>query len=320
MRFLTTVHLLICVGVLISTQSSVFAQDRIPAAPPPENKIEASTSANMQGPANQMPASIVRCIPDPDPCPPPPPPPSTPNVAVMQSNGNFVVFGPTGQIMFSTGTAGTGAGIVRVQDDGNLVLYAFVWQAGTYAASSPGPFPPQTCKIATLLHAPQMMFGGQCITSPKGQYMLYIGPDGNLFIYDIAHSIGTWGPGTAGNYGAFLNFQMDGNLVVYDSTGTVGLWNSVTSNTGADLLNMEDDGRIILWRPVWSAQTSRGWDTNTYPHPSCDVGSGTGWTGAIGVGQCFVSPNGRYELLLQSNDHLILLDLSVSPPVSLWTS
>ncbi len=241
------------------------------------------------------------------------------NTAVMQRDGNFVVFGPTGTPIFSTGTANTGAAIIRVQDDGNLVLYAPVWFAGTAAAPSPGPFPVQTCKIATLLHAPQFMFGGQCITSPKGQYFLYMGTDGNFFIYDLARNTGTWDPGTTnGNPGAFLNFQPDGNLVVYNSAGTVGLWNSVTSGSGADLLNMEDNGQIILYRPVWNTQTSQGWDTNTYSHPSCDVGPGTGWTGAIGIGQCFVSPNGRYELLLQSNDHLVLLDLVTNQV--LWTS
>jgi hypothetical protein len=249
-------------------------------------------------------------------------PPPQPIHATMQTDGNFVVFGSSGSAIFSTGTAGTGAVIVRVQDDGNFVVYKEIWQAGTYATPATGPFTPQTCKIATLLHAQQFMWPGQCIVSPSGQYMFYIDPNSGLtFIYDIAHAVGTWAaPGTNGHAGAFVNFQTDGNLVVYDSTGTVVLWNSVTSNSGSTLLNMENDGRIILYAPVWNTGTSRGWDTNSYTHPACDVGPGTGWTGVLGVGQCFVSPNGRYELLLQDNGHLVLLDQSVSPPTVLWTS
>lgn len=248
-------------------------------------------------------------------------PPPQPIHSIMQTDGNFVVYGSSGTALFSTGTPGTGAVIIRVQDDGNFVVYKEIWQAGTYATPATGPFTPQTCKIATLLHAPQFMFGGQCIVSPSGQYMFYVDPSGLTFIYDIAHATGTWAaPGTAGNAGDYVLLQTDGNLVVYNSAGTAALWNSVTSNSGATLLNMENDGRIILYAPVWNTGTSRGWDTNSYPHPACDLGPGTGWTGVQGVGQCFVSPNGRYELLLQDNGHLVLYDQSVSPPAVLWTS
>lgn len=240
----------------------------------------------------------------------------------MQTDGNFVLYNASGQALWSTATAGSGAVIVRVQDDGNLVLYALTKiVGGVYATPSVGPFPPQTCKIGTILHAQQFMWPGQCITSPKGQYFLYMSPvDGNLFIYDIAQGHGTWNAaGTPGHPGDFLNFQLDGNLVVYDSTGTVNLWQTVTSNSGADLLNMEDDGRIILYRPVWNTGTSHGWgDTNQYTHPACDLGSGTGWTGAMAAGQCFVSPNGRFELLLNSSNNLLLLDNSVNPPLVMW--
>jgi hypothetical protein len=240
----------------------------------------------------------------------------------MQTDGNFVLYNAAGQALWSSATSGSGAEIVRVQDDGNLVLYALAKIAGgVFAPPSIGPFPPQTCKIGTLLHAQQFMWSGQCITSPKGQYFLYMSPvDGNLFIYDIAQGHGTWNAaGTPGNPGDFLNFQTDGNLVVYNSTGTTVLWQTTTSNSGATLLNMEDDGRIILWKPVWNTGTSHGWgDTNQYTHPPCDLGSGTGQTGAMAAGQCFVSPNGRFELLLNSSNNLLLLDNSVNPPLVLW--
>jgi hypothetical protein len=240
----------------------------------------------------------------------------------MQTDGNLVLYNAIGQALWSSATAGSGAAIVRVQDDGNLVLYALTKVVGgVFAAPSIGPFPPQTCKIGTLLHAQQFMWPGQCITSPKGQYFLYMSPvDGNLFIYDIAQGHGTWNAaGTPGNPGDFLNFQTDGNLVVYNSAGNTVLWQTTTSNSGATLLNMEDDGRIILWRPVWNTGTSHGWgDTNQYTHPACDLGSGTGQTGAMAAGQCFVSPNGRFELLLNSSNNLMLLDNSVNPPLVMW--
>ena len=55
-------------------------------------------------------------------------------------------------------------------------------------------------------------------------------------------------------------------------------------------------------------------------HPACDVDFGTGWTGVLSSGQCFVSPNGRYEALMQTDGNLVLSDLSVSPAAVLWST
>jgi hypothetical protein len=240
--------------------------------------------------------------------------------ATMQTDGNFVIYGPAGAALWSTQTNGSGGAIIKMQDDGNLVIYAEVWQAGTYATPSPGPFPPQTCVIGTILHAPQTMQVNQCIISPKGQYLLLLNSGGPLFIYDLAHNVGTWGAPGSNNGGNTASLQSDGNFVVYNSSNTA-LWSSGTSGTGANLLDMEDDGRIILYRPVWQSNTGGGWNfAPVNPHPSCDVGLGTGWTGVLGVGQCFVSPNGRFELLLQSDGELVIYDRSVTPNKVLWSN
>src|SRR6266404_1094896 len=209
---------------------------------------------------------------------------------------------------------------IEIQDDGNFVLYSFRWQAGVYAAPAPGPFTPQTCSIGHVLNAPQNLLGGQCITSPAGQYMLYMGRDGNFFIYDIAHNTGTWGPGTQGHPGAYASMQTDGNLVVYDVNG-VALWSSGTSGTFSERLDMEDDGRIIIYKSAWSSLTSNGqFNGSQLPHPGCDVGIGTGTTGTLGSGQCFVSPNGHFELLLQSDGNMVIYDRTVTPNAALWST
>jgi len=237
--------------------------------------------------------------------------------ATMLSDGTFEVLGSGGNVLWSTNA--TGGQIAKIGDDGNFAVYQVVWLAGTYVnPPSPGPFAPESCAFATLLHAPQTIPSGQCIASPNRQYILYMAPDGNFFIYNYATGTGTWGPGTFGHPGAFASFQADGNLVVLDSTGTVALWNSATYGTGATLLDMENDGRAILYKPVFQSFTSQGFSTVNLIHPSCDVGTGTCITGVLGAGQCFVSPNGRYQLLLQSNGELVLSDLSVTPATVLW--
>src|SRR5579884_528996 len=240
------------------------------------------------------------------------------NYATMQTDGNFVLYNPSNSNLWSTGTSGTNASSIFMQDDGNLVLYIFKWFAGTYAAPTVGSYPAQTCSIGTYLIAGGRINANQCIVSPHGQYLLYMDPGGNFYIYDIAHGTGTWGANTAGHPGAYATLQTDGNFVVYASNG-VALWNSGTSGTFAERLDMEDDGRIVIYKSAWNSGTSSGQFYGTVlAHPGCDVGTGTGWTGMLGAGQCFVSPNGHFELLLQADGNLVLYDRTVTPNHALW--
>ncbi|HEY2498515.1 MAG TPA: RHS repeat-associated core domain-containing protein [Candidatus Angelobacter sp.] len=247
--------------------------------------------------------------------------PSANNYATMQTDGNFVLYDPSNRPLWASGTAGVAnASSILMQDDGNLVLYVFKWFAGTYAAPTPGSYPPQGCSIGTYLMVGQRLNANQCIVSPHGQYMLYMASDGNFFIYDLAHGTGTWGPGTYGHPGAFAMLQTDGNFVVYDANG-VGLWSSGTYGTFSERLDMEDDGRIIIYKSAWSSGTSNGqFNETSIAHPACDVGIGTGWTGVLGTGSCFVSPNGHFELLLQSDGNMVIYDRSVNPPHALWST
>jgi hypothetical protein len=177
--------------------------------------------------------------------------------ATMQQDGNFVIFNPASTLEWSTGTGGTNASSIFMQDDGNLVLYIFKWQAGVYAAASPGPFPPQTCSIGTYLVINQRINANQCIVSPHGQYILYMAPDGNFYIYDNAHGTAPWGANTYGHPGAYAILQGDGNLCIYDANN-VYLWCSGTNGTFAERLDMEDDGRIIIYKSAWNSGTSTG--------------------------------------------------------------
>jgi hypothetical protein len=58
--------------------------------------------------------------------------------AVLQTDGNFVVYGPSGPV-WSSNTTGSGATGLAMQTDGNLVLYAAlrpVWASGTQNTGS----------------------------------------------------------------------------------------------------------------------------------------------------------------------------------------
>lgn len=45
-------------------------------------------------------------------------------LALMQSDGNFVLYGTSGQVLWSTNTAGNPGAILAIQDNGDLVLFA----------------------------------------------------------------------------------------------------------------------------------------------------------------------------------------------------
>jgi YD repeat-containing protein len=215
--------------------------------------------------------------------------------------------------LWSTGTGGTNASSIFMQDDGNLVLYVMRWLAGTYAAGSPGPFPSSSCSIGNYLIAGQRINANQCIVSPHGQYFLYMAPDGNFYIYNWANGTAPWGAPTYGHPGAYAILQTDGNLVVYDANN-VALWSSGTGGTNAERLDMEDDGRIIIYKSAWNSGTSTGqFNYTTLAHPGCDAGIGTGTTGVLGAGQCF-------ELLLQSGGNLVIYDLGVTPNAARWST
>src|SRR5262249_43728907 len=81
------------------------------------------------------------------------------------------------------------------------------------------------------------------------------------------------------------------------------------------------DGRLILWKSAWNSGTATGqFNWTQLAHPGCDVGTAIGWTGVLGAGQCIVSPNGHFELLLQTDGNMVIYDLGQSPKASLWST
>jgi RHS repeat-associated protein len=242
------------------------------------------------------------------------------NHATLQQDGNFVLYSSANNSLWASNTSGSNASSIMMQDDGNLVLYIFKWSAGTYAAPTPGSYPPQTCSIGSYLASGQRISSNQCIVSPHGQYMLYMASDGNFYIYDMAHGVATWSANTYSHPGAYAILQSDGNFVVYATNG-VALWNSGTAGTYSERLDLEDDGRIIIYKSAWNSGTSTGqFNWTQLAHPGCDAGTGTGLTGVLGSGQCFVSPNGHFELLLQADGNLVINDLGSNPASLLWAS
>jgi hypothetical protein len=90
--------------------------------------------------------------------------------------------------------------VLRMQEDGNLVLYGPQWVA-KWASRTQGN---------------------------RGS-VLIMQSDGNLVVY--RGNVPTWASGTHGNPGAVLEVQDDGNLVIYKEPGHRAIWASNTGTT-----------------------------------------------------------------------------------------
>jgi RHS repeat-associated protein len=241
------------------------------------------------------------------------------NYATLQTNGNFALYSPSNQALWSTGTSGTSLGPMEVLDNGNLVLFQFRWQVGTYRAPSGATSPYDACRVGDSLFVGQTLTEGQCLESATGMTFALM-THGDLQIYDRQLAQLTWTAGTYGHTGGYAAMQSDGRLAIYDANNNL-LWASATSGTGAsNVATLQTDGRLIIYSAVWSANTSQGQSSGSIAHPSCDIGNGIGTSGTLGTGSCAVSSNGRYQLLLQSDGNLVLSNRSVSPAQTLWST
>jgi CHAP domain len=190
--------------------------------------------------------------------------------AILQSDGNFVVYGPAGA-MWSTGTWGTSGGELALQPDGNLVLYGSsgalwssdTWQTGAAELamqndgnlvlySIQGPLWSSMGGMHDALGAGRLPQNYPLI-SPDGQYRAILQSDGNFVVYGPGGAI--WSTATWGTSGGELVMQPDGNLVLYGSSGA--LWSNGTWGTRANLLVLQNDGNLVLYGNTgtwWSSE------------------------------------------------------------------
>jgi hypothetical protein len=150
--------------------------------------------------------------------------------AVMQPDGNLVVYGPnggpgTGGALWASNTGGNAGAYAVLQDDGNLVVYRqasadsrnALWSSGTFAR-------PQTIASNATLKSGWW--------TRSRHTFLVMQPDGNLVMYRRRDGAAIWSSGTSGHPGAYAVMQPDGDLVVYGPNGGPGtggaLWASNT--------------------------------------------------------------------------------------------
>ncbi|WP_176451753.1 CHAP domain-containing protein [Enemella dayhoffiae] len=202
--------------------------------------------------------------------------------AVMQADGNFVVYERGIRSLWGSGTAGTGANRIVMQTDGNLVVYApsgAKWATGTAPASDAslgmqtdgnlvlrsrgglplwtsfggrGPFSQQAVGTGGT------MFAGESLWSPGLNFEARMQRDGNFVVYSAGGSA-VWSSGTAGSDARRIAVQTDGNAVLYSDSGAAR-WSTNTAPASEATLVMQDDGNLVLYTsggPRWSSKEGR---------------------------------------------------------------
>ena len=175
--------------------------------------------------------------------------------AVMQTDGNFVLYAGS-EPVWATETDGNPGAYLVLQPDGELVLFdrfdAPIWRAGTEIVTAPP-------RAASVLSAPGRLNPGQYLQAPRQPYTCVMQDDGHLVVCKLG-SKSLWCAHTDGEGAAYALMQDDGNLVLY-TAAQVPVWSSGTDGNPGAYLAMQDDGNLVICRPdgepIWASNTAQ---------------------------------------------------------------
>ena len=211
------------------------------------------------------------------------------DVVQLQNDGNLVMRrGGTLAPVWHSGTAGSPRAVLRVQNDGRVVIRAVkfnkagkriglgaeLWSIGS--VPPPPPPPPPVVRYNALM-AGEALHPGQSISSPDGCQVLTLEHDGNLVLHrNGKNRKALWNSGTsyvraqdALARSETAAMQSDGNFVLYQylpgrPTPLAVIWHSRTHGSKGAYLAVQDDGRAVIrsakGAELWSAGLARGTD------------------------------------------------------------
>ena len=169
--------------------------------------------------------------------------------ADVLADGNLVIYTSGGQAVWASNTGGFNGAALRMQDDGNLVIYQnsrAIWTKGDGV-------------LYDRLLVNQTLKTDQKLVSPNRQYALIMQGDGNLVVY-ASGGAAQWASNTTNGSGNWLVMQDDGNLVIYTSANKP-VWASSTSGKSGAILRVQDDGNLVIYHgsaAVWSSKGGSG--------------------------------------------------------------
>jgi outer membrane protein assembly factor BamB len=216
--------------------------------------------------------------------------------AIVQADGNFVVYDQSGHPLWSTGTHGNPYAFLALNNAGALqILQAdtgkVLWTASHNVTMSDG---------VTTVTSPLTLNKEKSIQSPNGEYRLTFQNNGNLVEYGPGGVV-VFASNTADVSWVMRDatFESDGNFVIYNHWGHP-VWSTGTKGNPGAVLTLNDSGTLqilqagtgkVLWTQSWHVTMSGGVTTATSPHK-------------LSKGQWIQSPNGKYKLTMQADGNL----------------
>ena len=160
----------------------------------------------------------------------------------LQSDGNLVLTTASGAPVYATQTGGEQVRTAQLVNGGTLILFApggwQMWSVGGPTATSQGRLRPG-----------QTLGQNQSITSPDGSVQLTMTGLCNLVL--TSNSAIVWQSRTTDRGAWVLSMGTDGNLVLYNLAGAP-VWSSATNGHPASSLYVTDAGMLQIRRPEGS--------------------------------------------------------------------
>ena len=163
----------------------------------------------------------------------------------LQSDGNLVLYGANDTTIWSTGkpTEGTPPYKLVMRDNGSLVITDSTERDLWSSSSASTPFKMESPSFAAS--APSTLKKGEELKSLNGKYNAILQRDGNFVIYGNGRQV-RWNTVTYTNKAEYFKAQDDGNLVLYGKQEKV-LWSANTWGIGRSpyRLTMQNDGNLV---------------------------------------------------------------------------
>ncbi|WP_438392708.1 curculin (mannose-binding) lectin [Caballeronia sp. DA-9] len=215
----------------------------------------------------------------------------------LQTDGNLVVYGPSGAV-WATKTGGSGAAYAVMQTDGNFVLYnaankavwdtetfrpnstlamqddgdvGIYWQRSIWASNTADVASIQPGEPNRVLLPGSTFAAGQSVST--GQYFLILQSDGNLVLYKNGGNV-IWATYTQNRGVTHASMQGDGNFVLY--AGTTPIYSTQTDGNPNSIFALQVDGNLVIYAPtpIWD------WKNGLH-HPDYKDHSGPGGQGCL---------------------------------------